>query len=470
MTSSTVLPLRPVPGPRGLPLLGNLPAFGRDPLAFLSSLREGYGDAVTWSLGTRRALFVAHPLHVAELLAAVEDTFEPGDVGWTFAKVCGDSVLRSRGAEWRRKRAVVQPTVRPKQVRGYAATMVECAEDRGGTWREGARVDVEREMAQITQRIVLRTLFGNDLGARADALGEALSAIEWEMGAEVRSLRLFLPPWVRTPARRRLLAELSVVDEEVGRLIRTRRQALARGDADPGEDLLSRLLAARDAQGRRLSQKEVRDEAVTLWIAGNGTSSTALTWTWYLLSRNPGVRARLTAELERVLGGRAPSWEDYEALTYTRHVLKESLRLYPPAWLIPLRARSGARLGGHPLEEGDAVWCSQWVTHRDARWFSDPTAFRPERWDEETAAPTAGQTWFPFGTGPRTCIGARFGQVESVLVLATLARKWHLEVDAGDVAPQAVQLLQPGTPVRATLRSATCPAAEVGAGYAGSVR
>ncbi|WP_077973843.1 cytochrome P450 [Streptomyces tsukubensis] len=457
MTVSTEIELRPVPGPRGLPLLGNLPAFGKDPLSFFSSLRDEYGDAVTWSLGSRPALFVAHPAHIAELMAEVEHTFEPGDVGWTFAKVCGESILRSRGAQWRRKRAMVQPTVRPKQVRGYATTMVECAQQRGNGWREGGRIDVGREMERITQRIVSRTLFGNDLGARADVLGESLSAIEWEMGAEVRSLRLFLPPWVPSAARRRLLAELAVVDEEVGRLVRTRRQAMDRGEEREREDLLSRLLAARDGQGQRLSSKEVRDEAVTLWIAGNGTSTTALTWTWYLLARNPGARTKLTAELQRVLGDRSPSFEDYESLTYTRQVIKESLRLYPPAWVIPLRAKAGARLGGHAIRAGDAVWCSQWVTHRDPRWFTDPLAFRPERWDGESTANTSWQTWFPFGTGPRTCVGARFAQVETALVLATLARRWHLEVDPGEVVPQAVQLLQPSTPVRATVRAAAPP-------------
>ncbi len=458
MTVPDSVPFRPLPGPRGLPLLGNLPAFGKDPLAFFTGLRDQYGDVVVWSLGRRRALFLAHPEHIAELLGAVERTYEPGDVGWAFKTVSGDSVVRSRGALWRRKRALLQPAVRPRQVRGYAATMVDCARIHADRWRAGGRIDVQHEMSQVTQRIVARTLFGDDLGAQADAIGEALAVIEYEMGAEVRSMRLFLPPWVRTPARRRLLAELATVDREVSRLIRARQAAMSHGDtAEEREDLLSRLLAARDEHGRPLTAKEVRDEAVTLWLAGHETTTMALTWTWYLLSAHPVVRSRLTDELDRVLEGRPPVYEDYERLPWTRQIVKEVLRLYPPAWVIPLRAKAGATLGGQRVPAGDAVWCSQWVTQRDARWFPDPAAFRPERWEESGTGSGPGQTWFPFGAGPRTCMGARFALVEAVLVLATLAQRFHVAVDPGRVEPQAVQLLLPATPMRATLHAVGTP-------------
>ncbi|MFI1968597.1 cytochrome P450 [Streptomyces cinnamoneus] len=451
MTRTSAVPLRLVPGPRGLPLLGNLPAFGRDPLGFLVRLRDGYGDAVRWSLGPRPSVFIFHPEHIAEMLGGVERTYEILDIGWAFRQVTGDSVILSKGAAWRRKRALVQPTVRPRQVRGYAETMVDCARAVADGWRDGGRVEVFREMALLTQRVVLRTLFGNDLGERRHVLGDAMAVAEREVGAELHGVSLFLPGWIRTPSRRRLLAALATVDAEVGRLIGDR---LAAGDTGgERDDLLGRLLAARDDEGRPLTPKEVRDEAVTLWAAGHETTSTALTWAWYLLSESPPARARLTEELDRVLGGRPPGIDDYEQLVWTQQVVKEALRVYPPAWLIPSVACEGATLGGQPMPAGTIVWCSQWATHRDPRWFPDPAVFRPERWGADAPDAVPDHAWFPFGGGQRTCLGARFALVEAVLVLATLAQRFEVHVDRCEVGPAPGLLLQPATPLRATLRA-----------------
>ncbi|MEV5243119.1 cytochrome P450 [Streptomyces cinnamoneus] len=441
--------VQPVAGPRGLPLLGNLLTFGKDPLAFFVRLRDDFGDVVSWQLGPRPSLFVSRPEHIAEVLGAVEQTYDTLEIGWALKQVVGNSVLLARGADWRRKRALVQPTVRPRQVRSYAATMVDCAEVLAGRWRPGQRIDVRREMARLTQRIVVRTLFGNDLQGRGSLLANAMAVVQRETGTELRGINLFLPSWVRTPSRRRLLAAVGVIDAEVGRLIRARQTGPADEERD---DLLSRLLAARDDQGRSLSAREVRDEAVTLWAAGHETTSTALTWTWYLLSASPSARAALTEELDRVLGGRPPVYEDYERLTWTQQVIKEAMRLYPPAWLIPAVAGEGATLAGRPLEQGTIVWCSQWSTHRDARWFRDPAAFRPERWAADAPEPVPDHAWFPFGGGQRTCLGARFALVEAALVLATLAQRFHVDVDGGEVKPEVGLLLQPAVPLRATLR------------------
>ncbi|GHF09025.1 cytochrome P450 [Streptomyces morookaense] len=450
-----VLPLRPVAGPRGLPLLGNLPAFGRDPLTFLTRLRDEYGDGVTWSLGPLRSLFVSHPEHIGELLGAVEQTFDILDVGWAFRRVAGQSVILSKGAEWRRKRSLVQPTVRPRQVRLYASTMVDCAQAAADRWRDGQRIDVLREMALLTQRVVVRTLFGNDIGDQSSALGDAMIVAQHEVGAELRSISLFLPGWVRTRARRRVDAAVTTIDAEVHRLISERRAAGAA--AEDRDDLLSRLLAARDEDGRPLSAQEVRDEAVTLWAAGHETTSTALTWTWYLLAGAPQVRARLDDELRQALGGRPPGIDDYERLPWTQQIVKESLRLYPPVWLHSVVARKGATLGGLPVAAGTKVWCSQWTAHRDPRWFADSGAFRPERWDPGASEAVPAHAWFPFGGGQRTCLGARFAQVEAALLLATLAQRFHVDVDPGPVRPKAALLIQPDGPLRATLRAVTSP-------------
>lgn len=455
MTSSvrtTAVPLRPVPGPRRLPLLGNLPAFGRDPLGFLVRLRDEFGDAVTWSLGPRRSLFLFHPQHIAELLGAVEHSFDILDTGWAFKQVTGQSVILSRGADWRRKRSLVQPTVRPRQVRAYAATMTECAREAADRWQDGERIDVHREMVLITQRVVVRTLFGGDLGDRTRALGDAMEVAQREIGAELRGVNLFLPAWVRTPSRRRVLGAVAVVDAEVGRLIRERAEA----GGEPGDDLLGRLLAARDTQGLPLSAKEVRDEAVTLWAAGHETTSTLLTWIWYLLGTAPQARARLDEELGRVLGGRPPAIDDYEHLPWAQQIVKKALRVRPPVWLIPAVAREGATLGGTRVAAGTIVWCSQWTTHRDARWFPDPTAFRPERWSPDAPDAVPDHAWFPFGGGQRTCLGARFALVEAVMVLATLAQRCAVEVEPGEPEILPGLLLQPAGELRATVRRREC--------------
>lgn len=445
-------PLHPVRGPRGLPRpLGNLFAFGKDPLAFLTRLRDEFGDAVTWSLGPRRSLFLSHPQHIMEMLAGREHTFDILDIGWAFQQITGQSVIISKGDDWRRKRSLVQPTVRPRQVRAYAATMVDCAGAAADAWREGERIDLREQMALITQRVVLRTLFGNDLGEQTQALGHAMDLAGRTVGAELRGIGLFLPAWVRTPSRRSLLTAVAAMDAEVHRLIEERLSAP--DDTDQRDDLLSRLLTARDEEGRPLSPKEVRDEAVTLWAAGHETTSTALTWTLHLLSRAPAARARLEAELDDVLAGRPPTVDDYDRLGWTRQIVKEALRLYPPAWLIPAVARPGATLGGARVPAGTVVWCSQWTTHRDPRWFPRPDEFRPERWDADAPEAVPEHAWYPFGGGPRTCLGARFAQVEAALVLATLTQRCRLDLPAAEVAPHTGLLLQPEVPLVATVRT-----------------
>ncbi|MGP9016832.1 cytochrome P450 [Streptomyces sp. BR1] len=456
-------PLRLVPGPRGLPPLGNLPAFGKDPLGFFARLRDDFGDAVTWSLGPRRSLFISRPEHIMEMLAGREDTYEILEIGWSFQQITGNSVIRSKGDDWRRKRSLVQPTVRPRQVRTYADTMVECAGAQAGRWRDGERIDIQKEMARITQRVVVRTLFGNDVGEQTAALSDAMDLSARAVGEELRSIALFLPAWVRTPSRRRVLKAVEIIDTEVHRLIEAR--LAAGGATEQRDDLLSRLLAARDEEGLPLTPKEVRDEAVTLWAAGHETTSTALTWTLYLLARAPEVRARLEAELERVLGGRPPTIDDYDDLSWTRQIVKEAMRLYPPVWTVPAVAREGATLGGTRIPAGTFVWCSQWTTHRDPRWFPEPGRFRPERWDADAPDAVPDHAWFPFGGGQRTCLGARFAQVEAALILATLAQRCHLDLPDTEATPYAGLLLQPTTPLRATVRHRTRPGATPHPGF-----
>ncbi|MFD3524471.1 cytochrome P450 [Streptomyces sp. NPDC058653] len=446
-TPAPHLPVTPVPGPRQLPLIGNLPAFSRDPLGFFRTLR-GHGDVVSWRMGPQRALFLSRPEHIGELLTGIETDYRHPELGWAFKLVLGEGVVTSEGSAWRRKRALVQPVVRPRQVRAYASTMTDCATSLADTWEPGRRVDVRRDMLGLTQRIAVRTLFGTDTAGREDTIGPAMDIAQAAIGDEFRGLTLFLPPWIPTPGRQRLKKAVAVIDSEVNRVTEERH----RNGADR-DDLVSRLLAARDEQGDRLTDKEIRDEAVTLYIGGHETTGTTLTWAWYLLSRNPGARDRLAEELNEVLKGRTPGFDDFKELRWTEQIIRETLRLYPPVWLMTGIAKEGSTLGGRRVPAGTVLYASQWSAQRDERWFSEPDAFRPERWDED-ATPVPDHAWFPFGGGARACLGARFATVEAVLVLATLAQRFRLDLDPGEIHPKTGLTLQPGGPVRATLRSA----------------
>ncbi|WP_411077701.1 cytochrome P450 [Streptomyces sp. cmx-10-25] len=446
-------------GPRGVPLLGNLPAFGKDPLAFFEQLRNR-GDFVRWRFGRSRALFIAHPDNIGELLTEIERTFDQPDLGIAFRTLLGNGVVVAKGADWRRKRSLVQPSVRPKQVRSYAATMAECAVDLADRWTDGQRIDIKGEMAALTRLIAVRTIFGVDTAADAESIGRAMDIAQKEIGAEFSGIGALLPDWVPTRGRARIKRATAVIDAEVSRIVSRHRD----GDTER-PDLLSRLLAARDETGARLSDREIRDETVTLYIGGHETTSSTLVWAWHLLSRNPRVRDALTGELDRVLTDREPGYDDYASLTYTQAVVKETLRLYPTIWLLTGLAKEGATIGGTPVPAGTRVWSSQWATHRDPRWYGDPEAFRPERW--LTGSPGSGDgdasgeeteripeyAWFPFGGGPRVCLGTRFALVEAVLVLAVLARRFHLDVTADGIRPVPSLTLQPDRDVLATVHA-----------------
>ncbi|MEU9481732.1 cytochrome P450 [Streptomyces sp. NPDC048191] len=440
------------PGPSGLPLLGNLPEFARDPLAFFSRLRDEHGDWVPWSLGPKPCLLISRPADVNELLAGIETSFSQAELGWAVHHLLGDGVVTSTGEDWRRKRSLVQAGVRPRQVRSYAKTMVDCADDVAATWRDGQCVEVHREMTRLTQRIAVRTLFGVETAGREEAIARAMAVAQQELGAELRGVTAFFPPWILTPGRRRLRTAVVGLDAEIHRIIAEHRAATAAGEER--EDLLSRLLDARDVDGTPLSDREVRDEAVTLYVGSHETSATTLTWTWHLLSGSPQARTRLDAELAEVLEGRLPTFDDYARLPFTQALIKESLRLYPPFWALGAVAREGATISGRHVPASTTVWASQWSIHRDSRLFPEPDAFRPQRWDSGAPNPVPEHAWFPFGGGPRTCLGTRFALVELALTLATLAQRWRLDTGPGEVRPVAGLNLQPSRPISATVRSA----------------
>ncbi len=426
------------PGPRNR-FPGDLVLrFAFDRIGFVQDLARRYGDIAFFRLWGMPAALVNHPDLVRDVLVTQQRLFVKG-IGLERAKVLlGEGLLTSEGAHHLRQRRLIQPAFHREVVAGHAATMVDHAERWAARWQAGQRLDVAQEMAALTLSIAGRTLFGADVEEDAreigDALGDAIQTFDLALlPFGDRLVRLPIPPAIRF---RRAKARLDAI---VYRLIAERRAA-PRAD---GHDVLSMLLAARDTEGdgRGMSDAQVRDEALTLLLAGHETTANALTWCWYLLSQHPDVEARLHAEVDAVAPGRPLTADDVPHLAYTRAVVSEGMRLFPPAYIVGRRAIAPWPVPGTDwvLPTGTLVLASQYLLHRDPRYWSEPERFRPERWLPSQAADRDGAAreprerfaWFPFGAGTRICIGEGFAWMEATLVLATLARRWAFRLVPG---------------------------------------
>ncbi len=361
-------------------------------------------------------------------------------------EVVGHGLLVSDGDFWRRQRRLAQPAFHRERILRHAAGMVAAAERVTATWREGQVIDVHAAMMDLAREVVATTLLSTEVGRRAEDLGAALEVLmarysDWRHGLVPGLAALPLPGNRRFDAARARM--FAVVDE----IIAERR----RSGEDRG-DLLSMLLAARDEDGTQMSDAQLRDEVLILFLAGHETTALTLSWAFVLLSRRPGVWQALGAEAETVLGDRPATAADVGKLPYTEAVVLETMRLYPPAWSIGREAIEDVEIGGHTLPRGTQIWIFQWSSHRDERYFSRPLAFEPERWLGGLLHQLPRFAYFPFGGGPRLCIGHNFAMLESVLLLATIARRWRPQVAQRDVPrPQFSITLRPRGGVRATL-------------------
>jgi cytochrome P450 len=315
--------------------------------------------------------------------------------------------------------------------------MVRFAERIASEWRDGEERDIHAEMMRLTLAIVAKTLFDADVDREAKRVGHALEAI-MQLNSDFRKL-IITPTWLPTPRKIRATFATAKLNRIIYRFIEERRQS-----ANDNGDLLSMLLAARDDDGSRMTDRQLRDEAITIFLAGHETTANALSWTWMLLAQNPAVEAKLYEELDAVLQSRVPSLDDVPKLAYTGHVITESMRLYPPAWGMARIAIEDAEIGGYPIPKGCGVSLAQWVVHRDPRWFDEPLQFRPERWEGDLAKRLPRFAYFPFGGGPRQCIGNNFAVMEAVLLLATIARKFRIRLVPGKaIVPAASITLRP---------------------------
>jgi len=424
-----------------------------DTLGFLTRTARTYGDAVPFRAWTWRYLLLNDPEAIRDVLVTRAGQFLKGPALRRATSTLGQGLLTSEGDFHRRQRRLAQPAFHPQRVAGYGAAMAKIAARTGEEWEkigDGGRIDAHEEMMRLTLRVVAKTLFDSDVESEVDALGEAMNIV---VARFIRAVapwgplmnRLPLPGNFRFKRARRMLVDT------VQRFIAERRAESARGRSDRA-DLLSLLLQSRDdeegAGNEGMSDEQLRDESLTIFTAGHETTANALTFTWHLLAERSDAEGKLHEELERVLGDRLPAIVDLDRLPYTRAVLAESMRLYPPAWAVAREAKQDMEVGGRPVAAGTIILMSQWVTHRDARWWPEPELFDPDRWvpGEPAHDPDRPRyAYFPFGGGPRICIGEAFAWTEGVLALATLARRWKLRpaVPGRPIALQPTITLRP---------------------------
>jgi cytochrome P450 len=402
--------------------------FLTDSIGTVKERFDRYGD-IYFAPSNGVGLYVLrHPEHLYDVLVRHGGKFSKSHSSLdTLTKVLGHGLLTTDGDRWRRQRRMIQPAFGPKRLAGYAEMMVDETRRGAGHWRDGAEVDLSREMMELTLKVVCRSLFGHDVRGQTDAVAGAMEAFHGLLLTPAS-----IPDWVPLPPRMRAEKALAALDRIIFGMIESRRGG---AEAPDPPDLLQMLLEAKDEEGDGggLDDREIRDQLVTLFLAGHETTSHGLTWAWYLLSQHPEAEAALHAELAEVLGDRPPTYDDYERLAYTRQVFQEAMRLYPPAHVITRLAEEDTTIGDYPVPAGSEVVLWIYWTHHDPRWWPEPEAFRPERFaaGSEEAASRPKLAYVPFGAGARACIGKVFALIEGTLILAELAQRYRFELVPG---------------------------------------
>ncbi|HMB91308.1 MAG TPA: cytochrome P450 [Rhodothermales bacterium] len=428
----------------------------RDRLGTFAKWVATGGDIIHVKMGPRDLYLLAHPDLAKALLVTQNDAFIKGPALRRAGFLLGEGLLNSEGMRHRRRRKLVLPTFHYSRLRDYADTMVALTEDLAASWHDGQQVDIDRQMMQLTLEIAGQTLFGADVESEAEGISHAMSsaihAFQKLMTNPLTPLIIRLP----LPVTLRLRRSRADLNKIVYRIIRERRES-----GEDRHDLLSMLLTAQDEEtGGRLSDDEVRDEVMTLFLAGHETTANALTWTWYLLAQHPVVEQKLHTELDAVLGSRRATFDDLKQLVYTRHVFSEAMRLYPPAWALGREAIRSVEMGGRTLPDGAIVLLCQYLLHRDPRFWPDPEQFLPERFAPEHSTERHRFAYLPFSTGVRGCIGEQFAWTEGILVLATLARRWRMHLTSNEPVGLAPSItLRPNRPIPMHLHLLKSPVA-----------
>ena len=432
--------------------MGVMRDFNRDSLSFIERAQQDYGDIVWMRFLYVPALFLYHPNEIEYVLAGNPKNFIKSMSLRSnfFQRLVGNGLLTSQGEQWKRQRRLSSPAFHRERIAAYADTMVGFTKRLMTSWRNGETRDIHRDMMRQTLEIVVRCLFSADVSTDVDHVGETLKELVKPFASQA-SLAWVLNNRLPTPAHRRFHRQAKRIDDVVYRIITERR-----GSGTDEGDLLSMLLSARDEDGSQMNDKQLRDEVMTLFLAGHETTALTLAWTWYLLGTHPEAEKRFHDELDEVLQGRAPTMADLPRLKFTEQIAKESMRLYPPAFGLGREAIADCEIGGYHVPAGTQVFMFQWATQRDSRFYDQPDKFMPERWTEEFTDRLPKYAYFPFGGGPRACIGVSFAMMEIILVLATVGQKFRLEL----VPDHAVEIypamsLRPKDGVKVFVRNRT---------------
>jgi len=415
------------PGPRGHIFIGNLPEFRRDPLQFLMNLSRQYGDVARFRVGPWSYCLISHPDHVKHVLQDHNHNYCKGRIARILDSITGQSVLVSEGDVWRRQRRLTQPAFHRQRIAALASVMTETTASLLAQWQtyvdRTQPFDIWQEMQKFALGIVSRTLFNTNLTGASDE-------IEWAATIMVKYLNyrfthpFTLPLSIPTPRHRQFQQAVRQVDAVVYHIINERRRT-----GQEANDLLSLLMQARDEEtGEGMSDQQLRSEVLTFLFAGYETTASALMWTWYLLAQYPQVEKRLRAELTTVLNGRMPAFADLPQLSYTRMVLEESMRVYPPGWGFERKAISDDEIGGYHVPAGSLLLLCPYITHRRLDLWQNPEAFDPERFTPERSLGRPRYAYFPFGGGPRQCIGNEFAMMECQLIVAMTMQRYQLRL------------------------------------------
>jgi cytochrome P450 len=442
---------RTPPGPKGAPIVGMALQIRKDPLAGMMQMTRDYGDVVRFYVMMQERTIVNSPDLINQVLVIQQAKFHKSELTRRITtRILGQGLLISEGDFWRRQRRLAQPAFHRARMAEYGATMLELAEAHIRNWRDGDQRSISEEMMSLTLDIAVKTLFGTTLPSESRQIGQAMTFL---MRYSLRRNRLpvRIPESWPTPSNRRADRELEFVNSFVQCIIDERRAEL---NSNHHNDLLALLMGAMDEDGTQMTPQQLHDETMTLFLAGHETTAQMLSWTWFALSGNPAAEEKLHEELHGVLGGRAPAAEDFPRLPYLRAVMNEVLRLYPPAYILARETMEPCELGGFDIHKGSTVVISQWIMHRDERYYDDPLAFRPERWLDGLQDRLPAGAYFPFSTGPRRCIGEGFALLEAAIVIATLAQKFKFRLVPGtEVVPEPLITLRPRNAIQMTLHS-----------------
>jgi len=428
-------------GPKGLPVTGNLLSFRRNPLQFLQTAAKTHGDVVLFRFGPKRNIYLlTNPDLIKEVLVTKQGSFRKGKGLQVARAVVGDGILTAEGSKHMRQRRLIQPAFHKERIAGYGEAMVRQAVDLMADWKSGEVRDIHHDMMRVTLAIITQTMFGKSVKEGAEEIGHAIE-VGLKYVANKASSFIDVPLSVPTRSNREFLEASETLDKTIYSLIEERKKNGATGQ----DDLLGMLLAARDEDdGTGMTDEQVRDEVMTIFVAGHETTANTMSWIFYLLAQHPEAEKKLHDELSAVLGDRLPTVADIPQLIYTNLIVQETLRLYPAAWAINREPIEEVEIGGHAYQPGETLMMSQYVMHRDKRYYENPDAFLPERFAGDLLKRIPAFAYFPFGGGPRVCIGNNFALMEVPLLLATFAQRYRMRL----AEPNQVVELEPVVTLR----------------------